>query len=399
MMKSVLRSIVVACLGTVVVAVVSAAEPAIKQGKSEASANTTNKKTCPRCGKVDCEYMVGINLAGAEFAPRTLPGVEGRNYGWPTANRLDYWKSRGVRLIRLPFSWERLQPELMKDFDPKYLEGLTRSVKLMQERDMLVILDLHNYARFRGKPLGSTEVPLEAFGDVWGRLAERFKGNPAVYGYGLMNEPGKCDWAKAAQTAIDSIRKVDKTTRIYVANDYPGWAASHAKGDLVTWAESQLRIGDPKMLKDPSNLLRWELHMYMDHDASGTYRKTYAAEVARKDGPGTRVGPNLGVQRVKPFVKWLKKHNEKGLIGEYSVPANPDKDERWMVCLDNAVAYFEKNCLSSTYWAGGEYWSRGNGYLIGPNGWKLNATDTDKDRPQWKILKKYMRKISKVTKE
>ncbi len=38
-------------------------------------------KPCSRCGRADCEYVAGINLAGAEFASHTLPGVEGRHYG------------------------------------------------------------------------------------------------------------------------------------------------------------------------------------------------------------------------------------------------------------------------------------------------------------------------------
>lgn len=348
-------------------------------------------ETCSRCGRADCEYMVGINLAGAEFAGRALPGVEGRHYGWPTAERLDYWQSKGIRLIRLPFLWERLQPKLGGDFDLGYLAGLKRSVMLMGQRDMLVILDVHNYAKYRGQPIGSEAVPIEAFGDLWGRLARTFTGYPAVYGYGLMNEPHKCDWAKAAQTAIDAIRKVDTETRIYVANDYAGWAASYAKGDLATWAEKSMRIPDPAMLRDPSNLIRWELHMYMDHDASGTYRETYESEIERTDGPGARVGPELGVQRVKPFVAWLKKHNVKGLIGEYSVPAGPDRDPRWMVSLENALTYFEANCLPSTYWAGGESWTRGRDYVIGPNGWKSDMPQAGEDRPQLKVLQKHMR--------
>ncbi len=351
---------------------------------------------CDRCGQADCEYMVGVNLAGAEFAPRNLPGVEGKNYGWPTAQGLDYWKSKGIRLIRLPFTWERLQPTLQADFDPAYFDGLKRSVKLIADRDMLVILDLHNYAKYRGNAIGSEQVPMAAFADVWGRLAETFKNDPHVYGFGLMNEPGMCDWLAASQLAIDAIRKSDTNTRIYVANDYPGWAASHAKGDLATWAEGKLRIPEPKLLRDPSNKIRWELHMYMDHDASGTYRKTYEEEAARKDGPGVRVSPELGVQRAKPFVEWLKKHKAKGLIGEYSVPAGADIDPRWMVCLNNTLKYFDANCLPSTYWAGGEYWTRGSITVIGPNGWKVGSPQEGEDRPQLIEMLKYTRNKDKT---
>lgn len=360
-------------------------------GMALLTASVSVAETCKRCGKADCEYEVGVNLAGAEFAPRTLPGVEGKNFGWPTEKGLDYWKSKGVKLIRLPFLWERLQPTLNGDFDPTYFDGLKRSVKLMADRDMVVILDLHNYAKYRGAVLGSDELPMAAFADVWRRLATEFKEKPYVRGFGLMNEPAKCDWLSASQIAIDAIRTVDKTTPIYVANDYPGWYASHIKGDVAAWADEKLRIPDPKALRDPSDKIRWELHMYMDHDNSGTYRKTYAEEIARKDGPGARVSPELGVQRVKPFVEWLKKHNVRGLVGEYSVPAGDDIDPRWMVTLENAAKYMHANCLPSTYWAGGEYWTRGSITVIGANGWKPDSPRAREDRPQLLTILKYAR--------
>jgi endoglucanase len=153
--------------------------------------------------------MIGVNWAGAEFAPRNLPGVENRDFGWPTAESLDYWKSKGVLLIRLPFSWERLQPALQGELAPDYLAGLKRSVGLIRERKMRMVLDLHNYGKYRGQLIGSETVPVEAFADVWRRLAGEFKDNPAISGYGLMNEPACKPWVDKVQAAIDAIRAVD----------------------------------------------------------------------------------------------------------------------------------------------------------------------------------------------
>jgi endoglucanase len=355
------------------------------------------EKVCPKCHERDCEYMVGINWAGPEFAAQEVPGVEGRHFGWPTAESLDYWKRKGVRLIRLPFLWERLQPKLMNDFDPAYGRSLQRAVQMIGQREMVVILDVHNYAMYRKNPIGSPEVPREAFADLWRRLAAAYRDNKAVWGYGLMNEPNrKCVWLPAAQAAIDGIRTVDKQTRIFVADDYPGWATSGAakrEKDLAVWAEKQMPIPDPKALRDPSDRIRFELHAYFDHDASGTYRKTYAEEIARTDGPGVRVGPEIGITRIRPFVEWLKKHNVKGFIGEYSAPANPNCDERWLVALDKTLAYMEANCLPSAFWAGGTRWTPGNGSVIEPQGWSRSLSEQQRkqDRPQLKVLQKYMR--------
>jgi len=350
------------------------------------------QNNCLHCKKNDCEYMLGVNLAGAEFAPSTLPGIEGKNFGWPTPENLDYWKKNGVRLIRLPILWERLQPELKKDFENSYCNKLKNTVKMIADREMFIIIDVHNYARYKGKAIGSEECPIEAFADLWGRLAKMFNSHKGLWGYGLMNEPGKCDWLKVAQAGIDAIRQYDRKTRILVANDYAGWSATYAKGDLVEFIEKTLRIPDPRALQDPSNMLRFELHTYFDHDNSGTYRKTYEEEINRKDGPGHRVCPDIGVQRIKPFVEWLKKYDVKGFIGEYSVPANPDIDERWLEILDRTVSYMRENCLPNTYWGAGTYWTPGTSYLIEPRGWK-DPTDRAvmKDRPQLIILKKYLK--------
>ncbi len=54
--------------------------------------------------------MIGVNLAGAEFG--SASGVYGTSYIYPTASELDYFKSEGITLIRLPFMWERAQPTL-----------------------------------------------------------------------------------------------------------------------------------------------------------------------------------------------------------------------------------------------------------------------------------------------
>src|SRR6185312_481000 len=48
-------------------------------------------------------FMLGVNLSGAEWGERQLPGVHGRTYMYPSAESLDYYKSKGVMLVRLPF--------------------------------------------------------------------------------------------------------------------------------------------------------------------------------------------------------------------------------------------------------------------------------------------------------
>lgn len=47
----------------------------------------------------------GVNLSGAEFG-NVYPGVDGTHYGYPTEKDLDYFKAKGLYLVRFPFRWE-----------------------------------------------------------------------------------------------------------------------------------------------------------------------------------------------------------------------------------------------------------------------------------------------------
>lgn len=55
--------------------------------------------------------IFGVNLSGTEFG-ETTPGKFATDYIYPNAQELDYFKSKGLRLIRLPFRWKRIQTSL-----------------------------------------------------------------------------------------------------------------------------------------------------------------------------------------------------------------------------------------------------------------------------------------------
>ena len=59
----------------------------------------------------------GVSLASAEFAETELPGIYGKHYVYPTPASAAYFAAKGMNLMRLPFTWERLQPSLNSPFD------------------------------------------------------------------------------------------------------------------------------------------------------------------------------------------------------------------------------------------------------------------------------------------
>jgi len=303
--------------------------------------------------------LVGVALSGAAFGPSVLPGKHGTNYIFPAESYYQKYAEMGMKLVRLPFLWERIQPQLDTELDAAYLALLKQSLDFAQKHGVKVVLDMHNYYRYYKQPIGSETVPIRSFANTWKRIAQKIGNHPALSGYGLMNEPNtKGLWPEAALAAAKEIRKVDRTNWIYVAGDRFS-SAWH-------WPQSNTQlIADPWM-RDPKNNLIFEAHMYLDRDTSGLY----------KDKTET-FAPDLGINRAKPFVEWLRANELRGFIGEMGVPAYaPDA----IVAMDNLLGYLRENCVPLTYWAAGPWW--GN-YIL--------ALDVSggAPQPQLPVLKKH----------
>ncbi len=300
--------------------------------------------------------LAGVNMAGAEFGYQKLPGKFGTDYFYPEKRHFAYYRDKNIRLIRFPFRWERVQHSLGARLDHQEIRRLKKALDLAAMHEQRVIVDMHNYARYHGELIGTPAVPYEAFADVWRKLASELKGHPALYGYDIMNEPHSTQglWPGAAQAAVDAIRKVDPHTLIFIEGDR--WA------NAWHWP----RVNGNLHIQDPANRLVYEAHVYFDKDFSGRYAEP------------EEVDPMLGVERVRPFVEWLKQHGYKGFIGEYGVP---DDAPSMLQAMDNLLAYLNEQCIPSAYWAAGPNWGS---YRL--------AIEPRKnlDRPQMHVLQKHI---------
>ena len=100
----------------------------------------------PAVGKAQQAVLFGVNLAAAEFG-NTLPGSYGRDHTYPTAEELDYYKRKNLKLIRLPFAWERIQPTLNFPLDAAEVSHMTDFLNAADAKGMHVILDASIWAR------------------------------------------------------------------------------------------------------------------------------------------------------------------------------------------------------------------------------------------------------------
>ena len=300
--------------------------------------------------------MIGVNISGGEFG--TVPGVYGTHYAYPGAEQFDYFKAHGLTVIRLPFKWERVQPKLMGPLDETELKRLDEVVALARERGMKLLLDLHNFGGYAKKSLGTADLPNEAFADFWKKFATHFANEPAVFGYSIMNEPAgaKDRWPAAAQAGVDAVRSVDTNHTISVCGG--GYSGAHS------WKKAAKDFP----LRDPVSNIMYEAHQYFDRDNSGTYKQSY-------DDSGAN--SMTGVERLRPFVEWLKENNARGFLGEFGVPGD---DPRWLEVLDNFIAELKANNIGGTYWSAGKWWGKYPLSVEPRNG---------RDRPQMEVLALY----------
>lgn len=290
--------------------------------------------------------MVGVNLAGADSTGNNnLPGTYGFDYIYPSEDDFDYFHSKGLDLIRLPFKWERLQRTLSSSLHSAELQRIDDVVAMAEARGMKVILDMHNYGSYDGNGIGSTAVTLSDFTDVWSRIADYFEGRSGIYGYGLMNEPVSevAAWSDVADAGIAAVRQHDSDVWVIVSGD--GWAPTR------NWRKN----GNVELHENLNNIdskVMFEAHSYIDSNSDGQDWGSYAAENGH---------PMKGVWRDYPFVNWLRQNNFYGYVGEFGVP----ETAQWIEALENQIHQLGANGVSATYWIAGP-WSGGDEITIQP---------------------------------
>jgi endoglucanase len=308
-------------------------------------------------GFSDGVRFAGVNLAGAEFGDSNLPGTYNQHYTYPTTTEVDYFLSKGMNLIRLPFRWERLQPVANAPFNTTELGRIQALANHIAARGGYLLLDPHNYARYyHTNVIGSPAMPIATFTNFWGRLATVFRNHPQVI-FGLMNEPHDMStqvWRDAVNAAIQMIRALGATNVILVPGN--GWSIAH------DWHASW--YGTPNAtvmlgISDPINNFAFEVHDYYDD------------ETTDRD-----CSPGVGINRLVQFTAWCRANGFKGFYGEFGVSTNAT----CLVATSNMLAYVNMNSdvwLGWTCWAAGPWWGSYRFSIEPVNG---------ADRPQTDVL-------------
>lgn len=305
--------------------------------------------------------LCGVNLSGAEFGEKKLPGLLNTDFLYATDSAsYAHFSQQNIRVIRVPFRWERIQPQAFAELSPANLAGLKSMVAAAKQQNQMVILDLHNYGRYYDTPLSVATAGQLA--DVWKKLANEFKDEEAIFGYELMNEPhdlpeGGAGWAKIVQLTVTEIRKIDTQTPILV----PGYDWQHPNH----WAEVNAELN----ITDPSDKLLYAAHHYFDEDYSGRY----AQPLTDIENTSQRVIADL-----QPFINWLAERNAQGIMTEIGTPA----DDASITVLDSYLSHLvtQPQVIGIVLWSAGPWWGE---YPL-----RIDETSTGVS-PQLNVLQSY----------
>ena len=293
--------------------------------------------------------LLGVNLASAEFGIEDMEhggihnGRYGTDYVYPTHGELDDLAAAGLNVVRVPFSWERMQPVQNGPLDREQLARMDDLVGHAAPLGITVVLDPHNYGYGYGHLVGSPETPASAFADFWRRMAAHYRQSPNVI-FGLMNEPHDqtpAQWLAPANAAIAAIRAAGAWQEILVPGTF------HTNGASWVSQGNAAQFGDKVV--DPARKIVFEIHQYNDSDQSG--------------GSTVPVSPTIGAERLAAVTAWAEATGHHLFLGEFGA----GRDDPSLLAMTNQLAFMQAHASvwqGGTAWAGGPWWPRGNPWAL-----------------------------------
>jgi len=262
----------------------------------------------------------------------------------------------GVNLMRLQLNtsdkWARSEPGKYRNFiDDKIENVIPKVLDLGRKYGIGIIIDLHTVPGSALMTADSDGIygnpkAVEEFLEIWRRIATRFKGHPALYGYDLINEPKQdrkslIDYWELQKRAAEEIRKVDPETPIYVASNL-------MDGPLAFSCLSPLKL---------KNII-YQVHFYEPFDFTHFFvRKAddvKSGKVGYRSYPGmyygTWWGPDLVQIRKKLSAvrDFERRHSAKIYVGEFSAFASAPGAAEYM---NDCIRVFEEYGWDWTYHA------------------------------------------------
>ncbi len=228
-----------------------------------------------------------------------------------------------------------------------YAKGAFEYVGYFDGSDQLLKLYEYRVIGTRGCKL-YTEDGLP---DLWLRLVQRFRDHPAIFGWGLMNEPYTGGLKNADGSAFDMRGLWQRTATRTAARifDYDRKHFVFICGNEFATAREWKKYSDAlATIPDPYGLIVYEAHNYLDDKGSGG---------GAWKNPQETVAPDTGEKMVEQFVQWLQDNGKRGFLGEHGYPAGNASAE---AATRRMLQLLQRNHIPSTQWCFGPGWPAGD---------------------------------------
>ena len=202
------------------------------------------------------------------------------------------------------------------------LDNLEDVLRWAGERGMKICIDLHSPPG--GKRPGDRAMNMffdekyaDAFVETWKRIAARFKGNPAIYGYDLVNEPVQKEAApfsywELQRRAAEAVRAIDPDTPIVMESN-------------LSAAPSAFRYLSPLAM---GNVI-YQIHLYKPHDY--THQGVRGVPVGAV-WPDPAMGRDRDLLRraLEPVRDFQRRHGARVYVGEFSAASRAPGAENYL---------------------------------------------------------------------
>ena len=224
------------------------------------------------------------------------------------------------------------------------------------------------------------KIYADHFIEIWKRIAARFRGNPAVWAYDLINEPiqmkpAPYDYWNLQKAAAKAIREIDPDTPIMVESN---------RCD----SPSTFTYLPPLKMKD----VIYQVHMYMPLSYTHQRVEKHSGQADKLSYPSVIENRRYDRERLRkdlnPVREFQKRHNARIYVGEFSAAAWAPGAEQY---LADCIAIFEEYGWDWSYHAFREakVWS------LEHEGESWNTLRPSADNPRKQVLLNGFRKNRK----
>jgi hypothetical protein len=165
-------------------------------------------------------YLRGVCFGNEVWHNETIPENHHNEYDY---KRIRSW---GMNVVRFYLHHGRLtDTKTPGTLAKKAVAWLDKNVMWAKQHNIYLILNMHippggNQGRGQGEALWDDIHNREQLRLLWRLIASRYAGEPAIAGYGILNQPvpneSMSQWQTLAQSIVNDIRHVDKDHIIFV---------------------------------------------------------------------------------------------------------------------------------------------------------------------------------------